>query len=96
MRAAPEMPMSRFEPYYDDESDGVHFEVRLVGCYAEAYISRALLSQCSGENVEATACIARYLRNRPVIDAAVERRARGKAPDIVLLRLEDLARAPWR
>jgi hypothetical protein len=85
----------RYEPYFCEETDGVHFQVLVDDDYVQAYVSRALLErrylQGGGPAAGmAERCIEVVARHRAALDAAVERRARREGPDTVLLRFADL------
>lgn len=86
--------MDRYEPYYAEDTDGVHFQVLVGGTHVQAYVSRLLLTRCCGTCVAPAACVAVYLENRRSIDAAVERRVMRDGPETVVLKFLELPNMP--
>jgi hypothetical protein len=79
-----------FEPYHDDEADGVLFEVMVQGRRAQGYISCALLARLDGPAARTEDWVSVYRRYRSVIDAAVASRAAAGGWETVMLRADDL------
>lgn len=77
-------------PYYADDTEGVHFEVRVGNAYVQAYISHRALSQLCGLLAPGDDCVAAYVSNREAIDAAVNRRVRTKGPETVLVQVSEV------
>lgn len=78
------------EPYYADDTNGVHFEVCVDGLPVHAYVAAAVLARVYGPVAPGSDCVSAYLSNRDPIDAVVVRRVRSEGRDTILLRLTDL------
>ncbi len=85
--------MDRFEPYFADDTDGVHFQVCIDGQFVQAYVARAVLEQVFGISARGRDCVDVYLRHRAAIDAAVMRRVRVEGPETVLVRAVEIGSA---
>ena len=83
--------MERNEPYYADDTHGVHFEVCVGGQPVQAYVAGAVLAGAYGPLVAGSDCVSAYRANRAAIDAVVARRVCTEGRDMILLRLTDLA-----
>jgi len=84
------MALKRYEPYYGEDTDGVHFEVCVEGCYVQAYVSRQVLARRCGLDVEARSCLSLYVAHKDELDAAVARRVKAAGPETVILRIDEL------
>lgn len=84
--------MDRYDPYYAQDTDGVHFAVDVDGQFVQAYISRRVLGLVYGATAPEQGCLDAYLAHCGVIDAAVRRRVRMRGPETVLVQIEDLER----
>lgn len=82
--------MHRKDPYYADDTSGVHFEVCVDGLPVQAYVAGAVLARAFGPTMPGSDWVAAYLANQAPIDAAVVRRVRVEGRDTILLRLIDL------
>lgn len=82
--------MQRNEPYYADDTHGVHFEVCVDGLPVQAYVAGTVLAGAYGPLSPGSDCVSAYLAHRAPIDAVVVRRVRAEGRDTILLRLTDL------
>jgi hypothetical protein len=82
--------MLQNEPYYADDTHGVHFEVSVDGASVQAYVAGAVLAGAYGPMATGSDCVSAYLAHRVPIDAVVVRRVRIEGRDTILLRLADL------
>ena len=64
--------MERYEPYYAQDTDGVHFQVNVDGVFVQAYVSRTILHIAYGSSEPRAQCLATYLEHREDIDSAIE------------------------
>ncbi|MBL8343845.1 MAG: DUF1488 family protein [Rubrivivax sp.] len=83
--------MQRYEPYYAEDTNGVHFEVCVDGLPVQAYVAGAVLAGAYGPMAPGSECVSAYLAHRTLIDAVVVRRVHAEGRDTILLRLVDLA-----
>jgi len=83
--------MQRYDPYFAQDTDGVHFAVDVDGRLVQAYIGRRVLAQTCGVDEPGLPCVAAYQAHRDAIDEAVRRRVRTRGPETVLLLAEELA-----
>lgn len=83
--------MQPHEPYYAEDTDGVHFMVDVDGHLVQAYLGRAVIEQVYGTVERCEACIDVYLAHQAVVDGAVVRHARAKGPETVLVKAFDLS-----
>lgn len=86
-----EADMVRYEPYFADDTDGVHFQVCVDGTYVYAHAGRQVLARSFGIVAHDADWIAVYWKHRSVIDACVVRRVRRDGFETVILRLDELA-----
>lgn len=82
--------MERYDPYYAQDTDGVHFAVDVDGRLVQGYISRPVLAQTCGVDEPGLPCVAAYQTHRDAIDEAVRRRVRTRGPETVLVLAEEL------
>ena len=82
--------MERVEPYYAEDTDGVHFQVLLGAPLVRAYAGRDLLLKRYGPPAPGNDWVTVYLRHRREIDRCAERIAGRQEQDTVILRLHDL------
>lgn len=85
--------MERYEPYYADDTDGVHFQVCVDGCYVQAHVGRTVLARRYGVVIDTPGCVAAYLAHKTELDEAVVRRVRLEGPETVVLQLAELVDA---
>gem|GEM_PF-6169147 len=78
------------EPYYADDTHGVHFEVYVDGLPVQAYVAGTVLAGAYGPMSSGPDCVSAYLAHRALIDAIVVRRVRVEGRDTILLRPKDL------
>ena len=64
--------MERYEPYYAQDTDGVHFQVNVDGVFVQAYVSRTILHIAYGSSEPRAQCLATYLEHREDIDLRIE------------------------
>lgn len=86
--------MNRFDPYYAEDTDGVHFEVEVEGHWVLGYVGRKTLHQVYGPIESQAQCLATYLEHRAEIDAAARRRVLADGPESVLLRRDEIVASP--
>lgn len=84
--------MDRYDPYYAQDTDGVHFAVDVDGQFVQAYISRSVLGLAYGATAPGQDCLDAYVAHCGVIDAAVRRRVRLCGPETVIVQPEELER----
>lgn len=82
--------MDHYDPYYAEDTDGVHFAVDVDGRLVQAYISRAVLAQTYGAGEPGQVCLAVYRAHCRVIDEVVRRRVRKQGPETVLVAADEL------
>lgn len=83
--------MQRTEPYYAEDTNGVHFEVRVGGLPVQAYVAATVLAAAFGPMAPGSDCVCAYLAHRDLIDAVVVRRVHAEGRETILLRAADLA-----
>lgn len=83
--------MDRYDPYFSQDTDGVHFQVCADGQFVQAYVGRAALSKVCGAVRPGPDCLSAYVRHRAEIEAAVVRRVRLEGPETVLVQAADFA-----
>lgn len=86
--------MATFEPYHDEEAQGVLFQVLVHGRWAQGYISCALLARIDGVRTDPDACLRAYHRHRSLIEAIVARRIEAEGWETVMVRQSDLPAPP--
>lgn len=86
--------MNRFDPYYAEDTDGVHFEVEVEGQWVLAYVGRKILHQAYGPIESKAQCLATYLEHRARIEAAARRRVLADGQETVLLRRQEIIAPP--
>lgn len=84
--------MDRYDPYYAQDTDGVHFAVDVDGRFVQAYISRRVLALAYGATAPGQDSLDAYLAHCGAIDAAVRRRVRLRGPETVIVQPEELER----
>ncbi len=82
--------MDQFEPYYADDTQGVHFGVWFEGQVILAHVGRRILSDRFGMTAEGHGWVAIYLDHRIEIDRVVTAIAQENGRETVILRLQDL------
>lgn len=82
--------MERYEPYFAEDTDGVHLEVFAEGHFVQAYVSREILSRACGTLLSRGECVGVCLRFRDRIEGAVIRRVREQGRETVIVRFEEL------
>jgi hypothetical protein len=82
--------MDRYDPYYAQDTDGVHFQVNVDGVFVQAYVSRTILHIAYGSSEPRAQCLATYLEHREDIDSAVRRRVHAIGPETVLVRQHEI------
>ncbi len=80
----------RFEPYFAEDTDGVHFLVQVDGIDIWAHVGTALLQARYGSANPTEDHLRVFARHRAEIESAVARRVRQDGPEAVILRREDL------
>lgn len=85
--------MDRYDPYYAQDTDGVHFQVNVYGVFVQAYVSRTILHIAYGSSEPRAQCLATYLKHREDVDAAVRRRVHAFGPETVLVRQHEIGAA---
>ncbi len=81
--------MNQFEPYFADDTQGVHFGVWVDGQLILAHVGRRILSDRFGVAAEDHGWVAVYAAHRTEIDRVVTAIARANGPETVILRLQD-------
>ncbi len=81
----------RFEPYYADDTDGVHFLVQVDGVDIWAHVGCGLLQARYGRASRMEDCLRLFARHRAEIESAVACRVRQDGPEAVILRSKDLS-----
>ena len=90
--------MPRYDPYYADDTRGVHFEVLVDGHYVQAYVAQAvLLATYYGIATTGTECVNAYLAHRVAINQVVMSRVRAHGQETVLVQADELTPSdkPW-
>jgi hypothetical protein len=82
--------MDQFEPYFADDTQGVHFGVSVDGQLVLAHIGRRILSGRFNAAADGHGWVAVYVAHRAEIDRVVTAIARANGPETVILRLQDL------
>lgn len=83
------MNMEPFEPYFADDTQGVHFWVWVDGQLILAHVGRHVLAGRFVMGAEDQGWVAVYLAHRPEIDSVVAAQVRANGPETVILRLQD-------
>jgi hypothetical protein len=81
----------RFEPYYAEDTDGVHFLVEVDEVDIWAHIGCGLLEDRYGCASRPEDCLRVFARHRAEIESAVARRVRQDGPEAVIVRSGDLS-----
>ena len=84
------MHMDSFEPYFADDTQGVHFGVRVDGQLILAHVGRRVLAERFGVSADGHGWVTVYLAHQQVIDSVVTAQAKANGPETVVLRLQDL------
>ena len=84
--------MERYEPYYADDTQGVHFEVGVDGTYVQAHVSKQVMTLRYGLPVGFREWVDAYRAHKEEINACVVRTAKSYGRTIVILQLKDLER----
>lgn len=82
--------MPRYDPYYADDTCGVHFEVLVDGHYVQAYVAQSVLSATYGIGTTGAECVTAYLTHRIAINQVVVSRVRVSGPETVLVQAGEL------
>lgn len=82
--------MDLFEPYFADDTQGVHFGVLIDGLFILAHVGRRVLAERFGVAAEGSGWVAVYLAHQHEIDSVVTAQVRANGPDTVIIRLQDL------
>lgn len=82
--------MPRYDPYYADDTRGVHFEVLVDGLYVQAYVAQAVLLATYGVATTGTECVNAYLAHRVAINQVVMSRVRANGHETVLVQADEL------
>lgn len=82
--------MDRYDPYYAQDTDGVHFQVNVYGVFVQAYVSRTILHIAYGSSEPRAQCLATYLEHCEDIVRAVRRRVHAFGPETVLVRRHEI------
>lgn len=82
--------MKRYAPYYADDTDGVHFEVKFEGSYIQAHLSRSVMAVHYRLDPNFRDWVAVYLAHKDELDGCVVRRILRGGRDTIILRLSDL------
>lgn len=83
--------MPRYDPYYADDTRGVHFEVLVDGHYVQAYVAKAVLLATYGIATTGTECVNAYLAHRVAINKVVVSRVLAHGRETVLVQADELA-----
>ncbi|MBK6600599.1 MAG: DUF1488 family protein [Betaproteobacteria bacterium] len=81
--------MDSFEPYFADDTQGVHFGVRVDGQLILAHVGRRVMAERFGVSADGHGWVAVYLAHRHEIDSVVTANVRANGPDTAILRLQD-------
>lgn len=81
--------MDQFEPYFADDTQGVHFAVWVEGQLILAHVGRRVLSERFGVAAEGHGWVAVYIAHQHEIDSVVTSSVRANGPETVILRLQD-------
>ena len=84
------------EPYYADDTQGVHFQVRVGEYIVQAHVSGRLLARTWGEPEQPGDWLSVWHAHRGVLEAAVVRRVHDRSRETVVLQARDLMSAPDR
>lgn len=82
--------MEPFEPYFAEDTQGVHFGVWVDGRYVLAHVGRHVLAARFGVTAEGQSWVAVYLAHQSAIDSVVTAQVRANGPETVILSLQDL------
>jgi hypothetical protein len=82
--------MGQDDPYFAQDTDGVHFQVCVDGADVWAYVERDALARRYSAPMNTLDWVAVYRAHREEIDACVARRVRLAGAEIIILRLRDL------
>jgi hypothetical protein len=82
--------VTHYDPYYAEDTDGIHFEVCVDGVFVQAHAGAALLIACFTEADEDLDVMAIFRRHRAELERAVDRKVRATGPETVVLRRIDL------
>ncbi|MBX3618988.1 MAG: DUF1488 family protein [Rhizobacter sp.] len=77
--------MDQFEPYFAEDTQGVHFGVCVDGQLILAFVGRRALSERFGVAAEVHGWVAVYRAHQPEIDAIVTAKVRANGPETVIL-----------
>lgn len=78
------------EPYFANDTGGVHFQVSVDGAHVWAHVAREVLMRRYGLADAAQDWVAVYRAHRHELDRCAALLARRQAPEIVIVRLSDL------
>lgn len=84
------MKVNRYDPYYAQDTEGIHFEVCVDGVFVQAHAGSALLMAQSAAGGAAPDLMTLFVSHRAELERAVRRRVRAKGPETVILRQIDL------
>lgn len=84
--------MERYEPYYADDTQGVHFEVSVDGAYVQAHVSKHVMTARYRLPAGFRGWVDAYRAHKEEINACVLRTAKAYGRTIVILQLKDLER----
>ena len=87
--------MTHYDPYYAEDTDGIHFEVCVAGVFVQAHAGAALLTECFAAADENPDVMAIFTRHRAELEQAVNRKVRAAGPETVVLRRIDLDASRW-
>ena len=88
--------MMEFEPYFADDTDGVHFQVCVDGIDVLAHVGRQVLARRYGADLQKCDCVALFVAHRAELMSAAVRHVRAQGPETVILRLAELMNAAAR
>ena len=82
--------VAHFDPYYAEDTDGIHFEVCVDGVFVQAHAGADLLTSRFAARDRTLDVMALFMRHRADLERAVKRRVRAEGPETVILHLSDL------
>jgi hypothetical protein len=82
--------VNRYDPYYAQDTEGIHFEVCVDGVFVQAHAGAALLAARFASGGAAPDLMTLFASHRAELECAVRRRVRAKGAETVILRQIDL------